>query len=251
VGWRKEWAPRQIKRCPLARLERMESTLALGLGALMIIGGLAYGQTMGAPRAESFPPFKVTEGQMDADGPPTSGAKLCALGKRQSCFQMPSRVADGSGNVTYEFGLDPRSERLPLAGGGSWVFFSAMFSAGGSGTLTRLAVLRYESQGVSGRIVDLLPFVGVTNVSEHAMWTVPNASLYPVLVDADFVWTEGESHFGSHFFRVEAWRFVPKEDRYARAFSYRTSRKYGGGDAAPVRVLGPERGEILRRLKSR
>jgi hypothetical protein len=163
---------------------------------------------------------------------------------------MPSHTTDGHNGVTYEFGLNPRSERLSLPGGRSWVFFLSTFSGGGSGTLERLAVLRYERDG-GGKIVNLMPFVAVTNVSDRAMWTVPSASEYPILVKADFIWGEGEVHFGEHYYTVEAWRFDPGVGQYAKAFSYRTTRKYDGGDSAPVRVLAPERQEILRRLETR
>lgn len=175
---------------------------------------------------------------------------MCLLRDRDVCYQMPSQAASGSANVIYQFGLDPRSERLLLAGGGSWVFFSGTFSGGGSGTLERIAVLRYQENGRVMAIVNLMPFVGVTNVSDRAMWTVPDASPYPIFVCADFLWGEGEPHFGQHYYTVEAWRFDPKEDRYVKAFSYRTAMSYGGGDSTPVHVLAPERQEILRRLKS-
>jgi hypothetical protein len=104
----------------------------------------AVGQQAPPSSTVSFPRFTLANGRLDADGFPTSGAKLCVLGRRDICYQMPSHETPAPGNVKYDFGLDPRSERLPIAGGGSWVFFSATFSAGGSGTLERLAVLRYE-----------------------------------------------------------------------------------------------------------
>ena len=138
-----------------------------------------------------------------------------------------------------------------MADGGSWIFFTAMFSGGGSGTLTRFAVLRFTGNAKTGRIVNLLPWVGATNVSEWAMWTVNGASVYPVLVHADFVWGEGETHFSRHFYKVEGWKFDPGADRYLKAFEYRTSRRYGGGDDSPIRVLGPEREEVIRHLRAK
>lgn len=217
---------------------------------LICLHEAAWGQQTTPSSTGSFPRFTLAKGQLDADGFPISGAKLCVLGRRDICYQMPSHTLPGPRTVTYDFGLDPRSERLTLAGGGSWVFFSATFSAGGSGTLERLAVLRYEEDGGRKRIVNLMPFVGATNVSDRAMWTVPSASEYPILVEADFIWGEGESHFSEHYYTVGAWCFDPKIDRYAKALSYRTAKKYDGGDSATVRVLAPERQEILRRLES-
>jgi hypothetical protein len=207
-----------------------------------MLGGIAWGQTIASPD-NPFPRFTLTKGQQSSDETPISGAKLCIVGRENICYQMPPEVSSGPGKVTYEFGLEPRSERLPLTDGGSWIFFSAMFSAGGSGTLERLAVLGYDG---SGRINNLLPYIGVSNISNRAMWNVPNASKYPILVIAEFIWGDGEVHFSPHYFTVETWRFDPKTDQYAKVFSYRTTRKY---DCDPsVRVLEPERQEILRRL---
>jgi hypothetical protein len=225
----------------------MRKNFAFGFLVLLLSCTFTFGQASGVPRATQFPRFSLKEGQMDADGLPLSGASLCVLGRRDICYQMPSETYPESPNVKYEFGLEPRSERLQLASGGSWVFFSAMFSGGGSGMLTRLAVLRYEGGG-DGRIVNLMPWVGATNVSQWAIWNLPDVSKYPVVVRADFIWGEGETHFGSHFYKVEAWKYDGDSDRYAKAFEYTTSRKYDGGDHSPIRVLGPERTEIIRRL---
>jgi hypothetical protein len=212
----------------------------IGLGLLIVVAS-AQGQSL-----QPFPHFSQAEGKTDSDGLPISGAKVCILGKPDTCYQMPEHVVDG-GSVIYQFGLEPHSERLPLPGGASWVFFTATFSGGGSGTLTSFSVLRYTKD--PEKIVDLLPFVAATNVSDYAMWTIPAASTFPILVDADFVWTQGEGHFDPHVYTIEAWKFDPKSDRYAKAFSYRTSRKYPGGDVGRVQVLKPERQEILKRLE--
>jgi hypothetical protein len=222
----------------------MKTSVPVFIVALVVAFAPASSQTPNLPQS-AFPRFTMIAGQLDEDGSPTSGAKLCVIGRPDTCYQMSPERPEGPSSVTHQFGLAPLAERLPLAGGESLVFFSGTFSGGGSGTLTRLAVLRYD--GGSGKIVDLLPFVGVTNISERAMWTVSAASPYPVLVLADFVWGKGEGHFAPHFYTVEAWKFDRRSGRYGKAISYQTTKKYDGGDA-PIRVLGPERGEILRRL---
>jgi hypothetical protein len=228
----------------------MKTSLVLVNFALLITTGLALGQSASAPASQAFPPFTQSQGNLDADGLPTSGAKLCVAAKPTLCYQMPSETYPGS-TVAWEFGLQPLSQRLTVPGGGSWIFFSAMFSAGGSGTLTRLAVLRYQGDGNAAKIVNLMPFVGATNVSEFAMWTVPTASAYPILVHADFVWGDGEAHFDPHLYTVEAWKFDPGADHYVKAFQYQTSQKYAGGDSSPVRVLTPERDQIMSHLNSK
>jgi hypothetical protein len=213
----------------------------------MILISASRAQTLASAPIAEFPPFKVIQGNVDSDGLPTSGAKLCLLKSTDSCYQMPSNSGYSSGSVIYDYGINPYSERLPLKGGGSIVLFSAQFSGGGSGTLDSLAILRYES---SGKIVNLLPFVGVTNQSEHAVWSDPNGSGLPVLVTADFYWMQGETHFAKHFYTVSAYRFDDQKGQYIKAFSYRTSKKNAGLDEAErVNVLGLERENILRRLR--
>jgi hypothetical protein len=107
----------------------------------------AQGQTVSPTHIVEFPHFRLIPGNVDSDGFPTAGAKLCLLKPANDCYQMPSNTGYSSGSVVYTYGLDPRSERLSLKGGGSLVFFSAQFSGGGSGTLDSLAILRYESDG--------------------------------------------------------------------------------------------------------
>jgi hypothetical protein len=186
----------------------MKLMFAAGFVTLLVNCVLIYGQMVKEPPAETFPDFSVVQGQKDQDGFPISGAKLCLAGGKDRCYQMPSHTSDGSARVIYEFGLEPHSKILPLTSGGSWVFFSATFSAGLSGTLTRLAILEYQSgEGKSGALVNLLPYVGLTNVSQHALWTVPNASPYPLLIVADFIWGSGETHFApsKHGDSIQQW----------------------------------------------
>ncbi|HEY9137013.1 MAG TPA: hypothetical protein VIM67_01995 [Terriglobus sp.] len=150
--------------------------------------------------------------------------------------------------VIYEFGLEPHSEREPIAGGASWIFFTGMFSGGGSGTLTRFAVLRYDA--LTKSIQNMLPIASATNVSEYAMWHIPEASSYPVLVIADFFWNfdAGETHFDHHQYDVEAWTYSPTRHEYERQFRYRTSHKY---DSETSHVLKSERREILKHLQGK
>jgi hypothetical protein len=203
-------------------------------------------QTLPSPPVAEFPHFKLIQGNVDSDGLPVTGARLCLLKPADSCYLMPSNTGYSSGPVVYNYGLDPRAERLSLKDGGSLVFFSARFSGGGSGTLDSLAILRYED---GRKIINLLPFVGLTNQSDRAIWSVPEASSFPILVTAEFYWMEGETHFSKHFYTVKAYRFDAQSGRYAEAFSYRTSKKYPSlNDVEQVHVLEPEREEILRRL---
>jgi hypothetical protein len=147
----------------------------------------------------------------------------------------------------YQFGLEPHWKLLPALNGATWLLFSATFSGGGSGTLTRYAILRPEEN----RFINLLPDFALTNQSDEAIWNEPALSPYPLLIAADFIWDfdAGETHFSRHRFAVEAWRFDISQDRYVLAFSYKTMKKYLGLDESDsANVIKPERAEILRRL---
>lgn len=196
----------------------------------------------------AFPRFAISDVQADCDVAPSQGAKLCTVGSQGVCFTMPSALASTEDSVRYKFALDPRTERLPLVDGGSWVFFSASFSACGSGMLERIAILRFKPSAQGGSIANLMPYLTVSNVSDRAIWSVSQASRYPLYVQADFEWHGDETHFGAHYFNVEVWRFDPATLIYMRVLRYRTAKRYDGGDGGRVRVLGPERAEILRRL---
>ncbi len=195
----------------------------------------------------AFPRFAQKEGRTDANDMPLSGATLCVLPEKTRCFEMPSSPIPGDAKDRYQFALEPRSERLPLAGGGSWVFFSGMFSGGGSGMLERVAVLRYTADG---KIENLMPEVTATDVADRAMWNVPDVSPYPVFVRADFIWGDGEDHFGRHVFGVDGWTFDPAIHQYRKVFSYRTQRRYARGADDDDHVLKAERETILSHLKA-
>ncbi|WP_226800405.1 hypothetical protein [Burkholderia sp. Z1] len=214
------------------------------LGVILSISVVGIADVRAASGEPAFPRFTQTEGKLDADGLPLSGVKLCVLPDHAPCFEMPPAPVPGSTKEQYQFGLNPRSERLPIASGGSWAFFSGMFSGGGSGMLERVAVLRY---GANGTIENLMPVITETEMADRAMWKVPDISPYPLFVRADYVWAKDESHFDKHFFDVDAWTFDPATSQYKKRFSYRTARRYDRGEGSD-HVLSAERGEILRRL---
>jgi hypothetical protein len=227
-------------------LHLMRISIGVLSGAMLLAD--SYAQHPHQARNVDFPSFKLLSGATDPDGLPTSGAKLCLLKAAGTCFQMPSNNGYSASTVTYEYGLEPMAEKLPLKGGGSLVFFSSQYSGGGSGTLDSLASLRYEPDG---QIVNLLPYIGVTNQSDRAVWQIASVSDFPLLVTADFYWMEGETHFSEHEYTVSAYRFDAGKGRYVKALSYRTSRRYPGLDEVDrIHVLNSERTQILRRLEA-
>lgn len=196
------------------------------------------------PIAE-FPPFTMHPGTQDADGEPTSHARLCLIQSTQ-CFTLSANKEESK--LQFFFGLDPKAERLPVTSGGSLIFFSGTFSGGGSGTSDNLTLLQY---GPDGAITDLLPEVRLSNQSERRFWNLPQVSKMPILVTADFNWAEGETHFADHFYTLSAYVFDTKTNRYARQLKYITSKNYPGIDQADtIKVLQPERDTITQKLTS-
>ena len=225
--------------------------VSVRLACLMIcVCSVASGQALSQ---ETEPgPFTLKPGQVDQDGEPVSGASACVTRHLSLCYEMPPHDAPGS-SVVYQFGLDPHLKLLSESQQEVWGLFSSTFSAGGSGSLERFAILRYTpgSSAHSPQIQNLLPYVALTNVSDHQVWLLPNVSPESVLVTADFVWGPGETHFSSHFYTVQAWVFDPATGAYRQALSYQTRTKYDGGDAAPVQVLSSEKPAILAALQHR
>ena len=188
--------------------------------------------------------MRIIPGDTNEDG--CSGRKSAQLCLDQpgveQCFTLPP-------DKDYVFGLEPRIERV-----GKWrnqplLLFSATFSGCGSGQLTEYALLAESKQG----LVNLLPKVELTELSEHHMWDLPNVSSLPVLVTADYVWDfkAGETHFGDHHYRVEAFTFNAGVTLYEKRLSYVTAKRYPSEREGPdVSILATERPAILAGLKS-
>jgi hypothetical protein len=190
--------------------------------------------------------IEISEGKLDPGGLPLTGATMCLEGPLKSCYKMPELKND---SATYQFGLEPHAKPLPQAQSETWFLFDAMFSGGGSGTLTRYAILRIED----GNLVNLLPEVSLTNAGEQTIWINPKLSPYPIFVTADFDWdmVAGETHFARHHFFVSVWLLDPKRTLYTKVLTYRTAKKYDSLDNTDtISVITPEHAEILRRLAS-
>jgi hypothetical protein len=185
--------------------------------------------------------FHILPGKLDADGLPTTPARICPGGSgTEHCYTPPSGK--------YVFGLDPRARTVGKVGGHDLILFTATFSGGGSGTLTNLALLEQQSCD----FVNLLPIVQLTNQSEYKLWNLPGVSKAPALATADFVWDikAGETHFAPHRYTVNMYVFDSKTGRYQQRAGYVTAGKYPGlDDTDAIHVLDAERPTILARLQ--
>jgi hypothetical protein len=185
--------------------------------------------------------YRVLPGKLDADGLPTTSARICpgTTGADRG-YTAPSDK--------YAFGLEPKAQTVAKLNGQDLILFTATFSGGGSGELTNLALLEERS----GEFVNLLPVVQLTNQSEFNLWSLPQFSGLPILATADFVWDfkSQETHFAPHRYAVNVYAFDPKTARYLQRVHYVTTTKYPGlDDADSVRVLDAEKQAILAKLQ--
>ncbi len=208
---------------------------------LLAVTGSVVGQTAA--------PYRVLQGDTDADGIPTTAARLCiGQGTTEHCYVPPTPKITGT--TLPPFGLDAKARPIGTVSGGSLVLFTAESSSGGSGSLTILALLDARD----GRYQNLLPEVEVTNQSEYRLWNFPRISAMPILVTADFIWDfdKGETHFAHHRYNITSFVYDKQAGRYLQRDQYVTGKKYPGlDDADEIKVLEPERASILAKLQRR
>jgi hypothetical protein len=194
-------------------------------------------------KPSQFPPFTIQHGKLDADGLPTSNARLCVKAEFQ-CFTLATKT---DSQIQYYFGLDPKAQRVALEAGGSVIFFSGIFSGGGSGFLESFALLQYDN---NGNINNLLPEVYIADGGDRHVWKLTDVSPMPVITFAEANWAEGEAHYGDkHFYTVSAYVYDPNPMKYTKRLEYVTSQKYSDEeDPKLLSVLANEKPTIVGKL---
>ena len=194
-----------------------------------------------ATTAQAALTYRLRTGKQDADGFPTTPAQICFGAEiGEHCYTPPENDPP--------FGLDPKARLVNLDPGRQVVLFAAESSSGGSGSLTILALLDDHD----GQVTNLLPKVALTNQSEYDLWRIPGISPMPILVTADFVWAQGETHFSPHRYRITAYAYDRQAGRYIERVNFTTQAIYPGLDNVDdINVLKPEKAEIVTRLTHR
>src|SRR5581483_10341923 len=176
--------------------------------------------------------YKLVNGTTDADGFSTTPAKLCIGAEEpQRCYTPPAH--------NPPFGANAKAQEVKLGSGTSLVLFAAESTAGGSGSLVTLALLEDHN----ARVRNLLPELTLSELGEYDAWMVSNSAM-PIVVTADFVWAEGEAHFGPHRYRITTYIYDGKAARYSQQDQYITTNEY------EKNVLQQESSTILARLKN-
>jgi hypothetical protein len=185
--------------------------------------------------------YRIETPRTDADGIPMSAARLCiGFSSSTVCYTPPA--------LNPPFGLHPEAEGITLSDGSRLVLFRAESWAGGSGSVTHFALLDSRS----GNLLNLLPDIRLSNQSELRIWKSPAKSSMPLVVTAEYIWAEGETHFSRHRYRITTYSYDDADGRYVERDKYVTERKYPGLDEADsITVLEVEKTTVLGRLQSK
>jgi len=167
-----------------------------------------------------------------------TSAMVCVVTSRE-CFVAP-----------VDYGSNPQAELVELSPGKSALLFRATASASGSGSSTTLSMLDLKD----GRFVTLAPEIQLSEQSEYAFWREPEISDAPILVTSDYIDESGETHFGRHRFRIQAFvvdatRATNASPEYILRSEFVTDQHYPSFDeVSKIDVLSHERENVLKRL---
>lgn len=128
--------------------------------------------------------------------------------------------------------------------------FTPIFCGGGSGQSQLLSLLVPDIKKAKWK--NLLPEIYITNLGEWQFLKCPLLSQRKILVTADFIFSEGETHYSSHKYRIRLYNYSEKEQQYKIFDEYETKKKYNSleGDITPIApIIEQEMEEILLRLK--
>jgi len=132
------------------------------------------------------------------------------------------------------------------------ILFTPIFSGEGSGYTQLVALLVPDVK--KGKFKNLLPQISITNLGEWQFIKFPLLSQWKVLVTADFILGERETHYSSHKYRICLYTYSQKEQKYRIFDKYETKERYDPleGDVTPLApVIEQEMGEIISRLKGK
>jgi len=184
-------------------------------------------------QGQAFPEFHVKAEVLSDNSNPfgdTSSAELCLTKTPQICYKLPS-----------SYNLDPITEKFTSSSGEELVLFLA-HTFGGSGSAYEYALLRSHAGGLT----NLLPDVVTSNISDHALWQMPNISTMPVFLTSDYIW-EDSYHYGDHRHEIRVYIYNDRVAHYEQVLHYATRRRYRSADLTEddrVKVLNAERRTI-------
>jgi hypothetical protein len=175
-------------------------------------------------------------------------AKLCfshddQKASEQDCFAATTTLTKYSYDCQFveELTLVPIFEKkYPRQG----VLFVAKFMGGGSGTLDLVTLWVFNEE--TKKFVNIPPELTITGQGEYKVLTKAESSLEGVLVIADFIWADGETHFDAHKYLIKIYEYDPKENAYKplTGGEFVTREKYGIEDKGNTEAIDDEMANI-------
>jgi hypothetical protein len=124
--------------------------------------------------------------------------------------------------------------------------FSAAASAGGSGSLTTLALLEYGPQDLTDLFAGQIQ---LTELGFDQFLSVAGVSDALIFVTATGVWATDECHFCPHRYTIKSYVYNAQTGRYALRDHYTTTKKYAMDAHGATSVLKSEQSQIESRLR--
>jgi len=212
--------------------------------ALSAFCGVATAQRSAPPSPSVFMGYRVqiTQPKIDPQENVALGpATICLTSSvQQQCYTAPKHDP--------AYGLRPKAIIVQLTPSAEALLFTAVASGGGSGERNHIALLQ---PGKGRQLRNLMsPDLSMSEQGEYQFLNEPSISKMPLFIVADYVWSDGESHFSRHRFRISTYVFGPTLPNYGLRDEYVTSKKYASyDDAEKITVIQYENAEILARLK--
>lgn len=191
--------------------------------------------------------IRVTSGfgSVEDTRQPFSPALICA-DDIAKLFTLDCYQARTSKDAYFD---DPHVKFVDITEGHQAVLFSANLNYSGSGWtwLWSLLILNHE-----GLWQNLFPEITSSNQSEQLFWSSPALSSYEIFTVADFIWGEGERHFGAHRYELKSYEYCPITSKYALADHFITKSKFPErDDVDQFNIIRSEMTEIQARLKEK
>jgi hypothetical protein len=215
----------------------MKPVKPIALLLLLMSSGVAQQQNW--PKTFVGRRVMVTKPQVGGDGEPLGPAVICLFDvSGQQCYTPPEH--------DVPFGLNPEATAVRLTNNIDGLLFTAEASAGGSGSSNILALL---VPGQGARLRNLFPSIVVSEQSEHQFIYRQVSSDMPIFAVADYLWSDGETHFSRHRFTISVYTYGKNVPYYQLRDQYVTAKKYPSLDEADaIVVIAHEKPEILARL---
>jgi hypothetical protein len=175
-------------------------------------------------------------------------ARICfCTDSCRQCFEAKTDSDETLYNFQYvkKLSLEPLfKNKEPLNAN---LFITEYHYEGGSGSLNYLTLWVYKRE--TKEFVNIVPKVLFTEQGEYRLFS-KEKGVEGILVIADYVWGDGETHFSQHRYKIEIYKFVNNSKSFVLYKEYTTKSKYTSLDETDeINVIMPELKKIKKLIK--